>query len=183
MNQRSANSQTNHEMLQEMSLRMVASEGNVAALRADLNDVKSAISKLTEAWHGREKTNWGLVLALIGCAGTFLAGGWYLIKLQTDNAIAPIMALTSVSHSERAAMREDIRRNTDTISAIRGDQRDFDAQMQARLTEVETQFRAADSIRNIDKSNINRMIGLLWQQAFSAPLPADGYYPTIAQPH
>jgi hypothetical protein len=52
----------------------------------------------------------------------------------------------------------------------------------AHLVEIETQFRAADQVRNLMHANDLRLISLLWQKQYHQPYPGgDPYLPTIAQ--
>lgn len=50
------------------------------------------------------------------------------------------------------------------------------------LTEVETQFKAADQIRNLMHKNDVNLIAVLWKKEMGDDYPtADTYLPTIAQ--
>lgn len=49
-----------------------------------------------------------------------------------------------------------------------------------RLGEVETQFRAADNMRNVNLAAQMRVNALLWQKVFEASLPTEVYYPEIS---
>lgn len=53
--------------------------------------------------------------------------------------------------------------------------------MNERLSEIETQFRAADEYRNINLANQMRWVALLWQKTYGEPLPGEVYFPAISK--
>ncbi len=52
--------------------------------------------------------------------------------------------------------------------------------LEVELSEVETQFKAADDYRNINLAAQMRFNSLLWQQAFGQPFPSEVYFPSIS---
>jgi hypothetical protein len=65
------------------------------------------------------------------------------------------------------------------IGALRVDQ----AKLTSAEAEIETQFCAADIVRNEEKSGALRNTAMLWQKVFGQPFPTDNvYYARICQP-
>jgi hypothetical protein len=66
--------------------------------------------------------------------------------------------------------------NTERIAALRADV----VRLMADLREVETQFCASDTIRNLMHANDLRIYSLLWQKVYKFPYPTDNaYYPMV----
>jgi hypothetical protein len=66
--------------------------------------------------------------------------------------------------------------NTERIAALRTDV----VRLMADLREVETQFCASDTVRNLMHANDLRQVSLLWQKVYGFPFPtANAYYPMI----
>lgn len=52
--------------------------------------------------------------------------------------------------------------------------------LEVQLTEVETQFKAADDYRNINLTSQMRLNSLMWQKAYGEPFPSEMYFPSIS---
>lgn len=118
------------------------------------------------------------------------------VRWQTWAALAavalPIMASLvaflvqvgqlSYNVSQLDASNRDLQRRVEKLDEAAAGQRIDAAKAQERLTEIETQFRASDQVRNLMHANDLRMQSMLWKKAFGQDYPiANAYYPTIAR--
>lgn len=96
-----------------------------------------------------------LVFAALGVLGTFIAGASVIVDQKVE------LAVLKTTMAERVGL----------------------AVMETRLVEVETQFRAADQIRNIQWAHTLRFDTLLWEKTFpGSRFPSDvAYYPQVAR--
>lgn len=101
-----------------------------------------------------------------------------LDKLSID-LISMQQELTSTSTSTReklTALDPMLKNNFDHISTLRSEVAGFTAD----LREVETQFCAADIMRNLTREDDLRHLSVLWNKIFTQELPINNaYYPTI----
>ncbi len=109
---------------------------------------------------------WQLWVSLASI-GVVVLGSLMVLYFTAFSALAKVDALEI-----RVALMENTAGATRTdVSVIRRD-----------LREIETQFRAADQVRNIMHANDLRTMSMLWKKAFNADYPiSNAYYPTIAQ--
>ena len=68
----------------------------------------------------------------------------------------------------------------DRISNGMADRKAAQAAIQAKLTEIETQFRAVSTVINLMKDDNHQMFGVLWSRTFpGVPLPAKTFRPML----
>lgn len=112
------------------------------------------------------KQNWLLILSVFGVVASVVAGASVIIDLKIENGVA---RATASKNEELAALRAD------SLSR--------DTAFNAKLTEIETQFRAEDQMRNVQWAEMRRTISLLWESEFKTRYPSEiQFYPSIAQP-
>lgn len=162
------------------------------------NTVQPMTIKLDEI----TKPNWALTVSLVSMFLVMAAGVWLVIGLQITAATAPILLATEQSkieirtseaklnqledgargYGQAATDLSHLRQDYTTIVERIGTMRADIARENAALVEVETQFCAADIMRNLNQANDSRFLSLLWQKAFidGTRLPTDNaYYPVI----
>lgn len=109
---------------------------------------------------------WQVWLSAAG-VGFVILGAMFGLFMTATNAFT----MASSLQSRVATMETLIHANEIEISVQR-----------AQLTEIETQFRASDQVRNVMHANDLRVESMLWQKSFGTPYPiGNAYYPTIAQ--
>lgn len=121
-------------------------------------------------------------------------------QLKTENAgsatlstnlntnIERLNSITSASSQADLASREDraqlnVRmRNSEVANAqALAEQKSGATETIAKLTEIETQFRAISMIFNLQKDNVQQWLSVLWQQVFPGrQMPAAYYRPEIS---
>lgn len=173
------------------------------------NTLGPVISKLDEI----SRPNWALMVSLVSMFLVIAAGVWLVIGLQITAATAPIQLVseqnkieirtsetkvTQIEESTRgfaqaATDLSHLRADYAVIVERLGAMRTENARQNAALVEIETQFCAADIMRNLTHATDTRLISLLWQKSFmldQLKLPTDNaYYPMIcnrntkADPH
>ena len=52
--------------------------------------------------------------------------------------------------------------------------------LEVKLSEIETQFKAADDYRNMNLASNQRYISLLWQKTYGESFPTEIYFPEIS---
>ena len=118
----------------------------------------------SENSNGNGKANWllaaGLLFALVG-------GAWRIIVLQNELT----KAQTEIEISDK-------------LTAVRIDAAAHRAETDARLVEIETQFRAEDQIRNVQWADARRTMAIIYEDTHPGKrYPSDiSFFPEIAQP-
>lgn len=183
------------------------------ALRTSIRETLSLVEKqgaefrgemraLGEQFASSQRTNWPLVIAFLTLMVALIGGGWVIIKQQTDNTVLHSLNEFGNSRSEvTSKLRMDLDANTardevsiterrkheQEISALRADMNTAQSNQlvtNAKLAEVETQFRADAQARNVQFAEQQRMNNILMQLAQGVhPIiyPTSPYYmPSIA---
>lgn len=129
------------------------------------------------------ETNWPTLIAAGGFIMVILGGGWAIIKMQTELAVAPITTQNAISIQDRSKINDTVTVNGNRISSVEAAIREQKSEFTQKLVEIETQFRASDQIRNIQMANQQRLNFLMWNKSNPDNLfPADSiYYPHISQ--
>ena len=129
--------------------------------------------QVTAPTNGNGTNGLGRMLAIAG------AGAAIVVPL-----VAGIFWIAQVSDRATVAMQEitDLRRQVNALESGAGTTKNELVAVQSSLTEIETQFEAADQIRNLMHANELRVESLLWQKTFAGTsFPTDNaYYPSIA---
>lgn len=110
------------------------------------------------------KSAWMMLFSSLSAIAVLIAGAWVIIDLKIEN---------SVFRATRAS--------TEELATVKVEATAARALIEARLVEVETQFRAADEFRNINLAGQMRYNSLLWQQCFGTSFPTEVYFPAISQ--
>ncbi len=146
-----------------------------------------------------------LVTILMATCG----GLWVLIQMQTNGRVQPmeiavsqLLKASEIQNSEsrlrdprmvtleaQAARsdkdREDLNKTTERLgteqSRINGLLSSTISETRATITEIESQFKAADEYRNINLAGQMRTNALLWQRIYGEPYPTEVYFPSISR--
>jgi hypothetical protein len=116
---------------------------------------------------------WQLVTSaaavMIGVAGGFLT---LMMNVNTlNNSVTAMQARISLLETNGVEERNQA---VATRTGIAGIERD--------LVEIETQFCAEDSMRNLMHASDLRFLGLLWSKTFGQDLPtANAFYPSVGR--
>jgi len=99
------------------------------------------------------------------------------LEMLTSNSTAA----DAQSRQDRTQLNERVRGLESVVAENSGASRQQYAVLNARLVEIETQFCAADIIRNLSHAQDMRNNSLLWNKAYPGEhMPTDNaYYPTI----
>jgi hypothetical protein len=110
-----------------------------------------------------------LAAVLIGVAGGFLT---LMMNVNTlNNNASALSARLAMLESATNETRTDEVKTRTSIAAIERD-----------LVEIETQFCAEDSMRNLMHANDLRFMGILWAKEFGVELPtANAFYPQVGR--
>jgi transcriptional regulator of met regulon len=156
------------------------------------------------------RPNWALMASIMSIFLVLVGGVWLIIGLKIDATVSPVSIdlaqvrasnsidsdrlrqlelLTSNSSSADAQSRQDrsqlnerMRAAEATIGSNSSDVRGRIATLNAKLVEIETQFAAADQIRNLTHAQDMRVQAMLWAKTHPGEqLPTDNsYYPSIS---
>jgi hypothetical protein len=173
--------------------------------------VNSEIAPIRERMELIGKPNWALMVSVVSIFLVMIAGVWLVIGLRIDAEVQPVSlgltalqathtaesaALTNAtlmestsaqdhatSRADRAQLNERLRALEVTETANAAERRQQIATMNARLTEVETQFCANDLVRNLMHANDLRLFSMLWEKVFpNNHYPTNNaYYPRVCQ--
>lgn len=104
------------------------------------------------------------------------------VQQVTRNELASNTATDAASRDDRAHLNSSLDLLTRQYAENEATRREQNATTREKLTEIETQFRAADEARNLQSAEHRRTTALLWEQVFGARYPSDvAYYPKIGQ--
>lgn len=104
------------------------------------------------------------------------------VTLQIKTATAPLEAKADVSVRDRGELHDSISELSETTQDINTRERETTAELRAKLTEIESQFLAADHIRNLQYANNLRYTAMLWEKTYGQKFPSEiQFYPTISQ--
>src|ERR1044072_4568713 len=153
----------------------------VSLVERQWSEFRAELRGLAEQFAASRRTNWPLIIAAIMLVLTMVGGGSVIIRQQTENTVLHSIndlavsrdAVTSkmrgdldantardeVSENDRRQINAKLIRQEETLGAIRTEQEVF----RAKLTEVETQFKASDSSRNTQFAEQQRMNNILLQ--------------------
>lgn len=135
--------------------------------------VEKMDAKLDQIASGGKFTlgNFGVIVA---CLMAVLGSGAAYVSMVVN----PISEKAASSEKDRDLIHSSIGANTDRIASAEV----RDQKFEAALTEVETQFRASDQVRNLQDANQWRIISLIFEKSFKQKFPSDiQYYPNISQ--
>lgn len=155
------------------------------------------------------RPNWALMTSVASVFVVVVTGIWLVIGLKIDATIAPVtldiaqvraiqttrgttlhdiesqaVASTAsdvLSRSDRGQLNDRLRSLEALVSAGRAARQASNDTIQARLTEIETQFCAADIIRNLMHAQDMRVFSIIWHKTMpTTNYPTDNaYYPQI----
>jgi hypothetical protein len=110
-----------------------------------------------------------LAAVLIGVAGGFLT---LMMNVNTlNNSVAALSTRLAMMEAGANEGRTNEVKTRTSIAAIERD-----------LVEIETQFCAEDSMRNLMHANDLRFMGILWAKEFTLELPtANAFYPQVGR--
>jgi hypothetical protein len=158
------------EDVEKANERISRVEGQVAYISVTMEKMDKKLDAIASGG----KLTLGNVVSICLC---IIALGGVLVG-YVSLATRPLSEAAQVSIKDRDAMHQAISISSDKIS--NGERRD--EKFDSSLTEIETQFRAADQVRNIQFANQLRYDALLWERIFGTRFPSDiQYYPSISQ--
>lgn len=166
---------------ESISAEMASMQTRVSGIESGMARIEASVGSLARSLQERGQTNWAVIIPAMALVAVMIAGAWAIVQLQTQTAIGPILTQNQVSIQDRTEMRAQLSNITTDLSIQRADQKTNVATTTSALTEIETQFRASDQIRNAQTANTNRFLSLLWQKAYSEPFPAEVFYPEISR--
>lgn len=118
------------------------------------------------ASNGNGTARWQLWLSAATVGLTLMGSIFFLYQTATD-ALGRARELDAKVAQLEAVVAD----HTASLRVVRSD-----------LREVETQFRAADQIRNLTHATDMRIQAMLWRKTFGAEYPVgNAYYPQIAR--
>lgn len=104
------------------------------------------------------------------------------VQQMTRTELAANGAGDAGSRDDRVHLNSAVDTLTKQTSENEATRREQNATIREKLTEVETQFRAGDEMRNLQWAEMRRTLALLWQKSYGEPYPSDvAYYPRIGQ--
>jgi len=186
----------------EADTRREANAARFDALRIGMeNRLEAEVVPLRTKMEQAQQPNWGLIISVMSVIMVMATGLWMVIGLQIRNAIEPVKLtaeqtklalgaadarvsqIETVSNgyskavSDIEALKRQATENSDRASLLRADV----TRQSAALIEVETQFCAADIMRNLMHAQDMRIQSMLWAKSYDdAKYPTDNaYYPVI----
>lgn len=107
--------------------------------------------------------------------------------LVVGSMIGLLVQIASLSYSvgDLRTRNENLEKQVASLEIAASERRLQIAKLEEHQTEIETQMRSADQVRNLMHANDLRVQSLLWEQAFKdkSHYPTDNaYYPSIAAP-
>jgi hypothetical protein len=167
-------------------------------LRTELSPLRARIDEI-----GRP--NWTLLISSMSALAVLVTGIWIVIGLRIDATVSPVgLAVaateatvkynTGVIHALEqtttglSASSSETRKDVENLKLVDnasaqqlGESRARGAEIKAKLIEIETQFCASDTVRNVNLAHEMRLLSLLWGKTFPGQhLPSDNaFYPKV----
>lgn len=116
-------------------------------------------------------TNWATIFAAVGLAVVIIGaiGTAYVTPIRGD-----VVSVAREGGIHREHHDELIQRNAVHIEDLEQKIATLTTEARAlaeKFTEVETQFRWGTDVGNVRSRNLDRMLSILWEKTFTAPLP------------
>jgi len=121
--------------------------------------VNSIASQVTQVGKTDLKSLSSYALAAVVLIGALWGLGINPVKIQLENQDRELY---------------DIQKQLHEITLLRND-------TALKLEEIEVQFRAGDTIRNLEIQQQDRLNAIIWQQIFNTTLPPKSYWPEIGK--
>lgn len=161
----------------------------VGNVEGGLEEIKQKLDRLQS-----KPFNVGALLAGVTIAITIIGGGYTIVykditgqgKInETQTTILQAMERTVTENTARAVRSEEDRRALNEHSRVQ-DTRIAELQAKAEankaaLVEIESQFAFSDDARNMQHSEQDRFIGMLWEKVMGQKYFPSTYYPQISQ--
>jgi hypothetical protein len=154
------------------------------------------------------RPNWALLASLISITFVTVAGIWLVIGLKIDASLIPVslslknlkvegalVAETThtnavavaastradeISRADRGELNLRMQNLEGVVGTTNADRRSAESRTAAQLVEIETQFKSASVVQNIEKDSTQRLLGLLWSKVYPGEsLPRANYRPAL----
>lgn len=183
----------------EIEARFAATEAKIGA---EVGPVAAKVDGLAQ-------TNWPLLGTFVTIAFTALFGLWVIIGLKIDAASQPLslqvsanqvaaqqimarltlvegssvlsVAADSQSRADRAQLNARLTTVEQEAQANAGTVHSNAETTAARLVEIETQFRGASNVLNLQLDHAEQLMGMVWQKAMGTALPPTTFRPELAK--
>lgn len=169
-------SRSEHDVLRDTTREAIeqAKTQTTQQLRGEIGPLRARIDEI-----GRP--NWTLLVSSISVIAMIVAGMWLVIGLRIDASVSPVLLTTTANQMTLSSHSKAIGEVQATDARMIADAGAHTADVKAKLAEIETQFCAADTIRNINLAQEMRILAMLWGKAFpSTPYPTDNaFYPRV----
>ncbi len=173
----------------DFDTRLVKVETTIPQIDKKLTDLEmqfrsgfAHLESLISQKAGDQSTGKRFAMQLFGFGGVPLVSAlWFVITLQITSITAPINRDVSFLSGQQQSMATNIQQFFTQSAAAQSEFAAYKAEHGQKLSEIETQFRAADEVRNVqfaEQSRMNAMVG----EAAGVKLPQGPYYfPHIAK--
>lgn len=129
--------------------------------------------ELSAANKSRGDSFWKIIGVIVPLMSVGALGLTQFIKVETS----PLATKSDISERDRADLRGDLGAS---LSTLAGHGREI-AGLTAKLIEIETQFCAADSVRELERESLRGEIDALRRELKLGPLPDVDYFPRIGR--
>ncbi len=174
---------TQAAMQAEIITNRERSDRNFVALTEKINSVGNALAeKISSIGRANYPMLIGIVVGVLGVATSFIVGGYFVIQLSIKNAVSPVEATAMTAADTAKTLALSHAALTAEVSRLTAASAVATTGVEKSLKEVETQFRAADEVRNMEIAVSHRTFSMLWAKEFpDVPYPNIVYYPHIAK--
>jgi hypothetical protein len=175
-------------------------ETGMRALTADLaarfERMDTRFTSFKDEQAARARPNW-VALGSLAVGGfmvtaSLVGGAFLLVTMSVRNELSPIIAQIHVGMQDRADMRDaigdiqtDLRMQVAELRSSIAENGALDKEGRARLSsdlrEVETQFCAADSIRELERAQLREEIAAVRREAGLKDAHPNGFSPQVGR--
>ena len=156
-------------------------ESEVAGIKGAVASIASEVRAMSAAFSASQRTNWPMIISLVGMLLTVTAGVWYIIDLKSQNSLIPVMIANAISLKDREGLESRAHANSESIIVLR----EAMAANKEKYLGVEGQFKTLGDGTNRFMAEQHRMNSIIWNSGplgKVAPYPAGPFFfPSYSQ--
>jgi hypothetical protein len=172
-----------HSEQEEISVNLTRLDARIGVLENGFSTLALKIDSLSNLFNSSRATNWPLLLTVLSLFCTLAVGVWYFIeikvRLNSAEALAPVLVQNALSVTERTELRTEIVGNRAQIATLQQES----ARMFEKTREIEGQFKKLGDAHNTHVAEQARVNYVIWSATGKLGEYPQGpyYFPSFSQ--
>jgi hypothetical protein len=155
---------------EDLNARLASLETGFSEMRQTVVEIGGNVKALSNEFQASRRPQWQLLATMIGLLFSAIMMASAVLALAGKASISPIEA-------RLMGQQEVIERHDRRVEGLLT----LTSPLDARFTEVETQFRMLSHLTNENFSEQDRFIAMLWHRVYGEELPKNGDRPVIGR--